>query len=83
MAVVGLLAGFFGRELDFVGVDHDNVVARIDVRREFGLVLAAQTAAISVARRPSTLSLPSTTYQSRLTSGGLAEKVFIIFTNGL
>ena len=44
VAVVGLLAGFFGRELDFVGVDHDDVVARIDVRREFGLVLAAQTA---------------------------------------
>ena len=43
VAVVGLLAGFFGRELDFVGVDHDDVVARIDVRREFGLVLAAQT----------------------------------------
>src|SRR5574337_541338 len=42
-----------------------------------GLCLPRRRRATSAASRPSTLSVPSTTNQSRLTSCGLAEKVFI------
>jgi len=43
VAIVGLLRGFFTRETNLVGVDDDDVITRINVRREFRLVLAAQT----------------------------------------
>ena len=42
VTVVRLLTGLFSRQLELVSVDHDDVVARIDMRRVFGLVLAAQ-----------------------------------------
>ena len=42
VAIVRLLARLFSGELQLVGVDDDDKVARVDVGREFGLVLAAQ-----------------------------------------
>ena len=42
VTVVRLLARLFSRQLELVSIDHDDVVARIDMRRVFGLVLAAQ-----------------------------------------
>ena len=43
MAVVDLVAGLVAGDADLVGVDDDDEVAGIDVRRVNGLVLAAQT----------------------------------------
>ena len=42
VTIVRLLARFFSGENELVGVDHDDKIARVDVRREFGLVLTAQ-----------------------------------------
>ena len=62
---------------DLLGVDHDDVVAGIDVRGELGLCLPRRRRASSVDRRPRVLPVASTTYQSRFTLSGLALNVFI------
>lgn len=46
-----------------------------------GLCLPRSRCATSLATRPRTLSVASITYQSRFTSWGFAEKVFMIFPN--
>src|ERR1700730_12938120 len=46
-----------------------------------GLCLPRRRRAIWLASRPSTWSVPSTTYQSRVMSDGLAEKVFMACSN--
>ena len=40
--VIGLLLQLVARQLDLAGVDHDDMIAAIDVRGEARLVLAAQ-----------------------------------------
>jgi hypothetical protein len=42
MPIIGLLAALVAGQRHLLGVDHDHVVAAVDVRRIHGLVLAAQ-----------------------------------------
>ncbi len=63
---------------DLAGVDDDDVIASVAVRRVSRLVLAAQTrVAPCEARRPRVLPVASTKYQSRRTVCALAKTVLI------
>ena len=70
--VVHLVVELVARDRDLLGVDDDDEVAGVDVRRVLRLALAAQPSAICVASRPRVFPSASTRYQSRVISPGLA-----------
>ena len=43
MTVIGLVFGLVAGDAQFIDVEHHDIIAGVDVRREFRLVLAAQT----------------------------------------
>jgi hypothetical protein len=79
VAVVHLVLSLVAGHAQLLGVDHDDVVAGVDVRGVDGLVLAAQAAR---SRRPGGRALCRRRRRrtsSRWTSCGLAENVFMHF----
>jgi hypothetical protein len=78
VAVVLLVLGLGAGDAKLLHVDDHDVVAGIDVGVNSGLCLPRRRRETSAARRPRTLSVASTTNQSRRTSSGLAEKVFMV-----
>ena len=79
--VINLVLELVAGHSNLLGVDDDDVVPGIDVRRVIrACACRAGAWAISVARRPRVRPLASTRYQSRWTSAGFAEKVLIILS---
>ena len=78
MAVVNLVFGLVAGHAQFFGVDDDDIIAGVDVRREFGLVLAAQPACDFAGDAAENLARRVITNQSRWTSCAFAENVFMM-----
>jgi hypothetical protein len=70
VAVVELGGALVASDSNLLGVDDDDEIAGVDVRRVGRFALAAQ--GVGDLRREPTECLPSTTYQSRWRSVGLA-----------
>jgi hypothetical protein len=79
-AVVQLVAHLLAGDRDLLGVDDDQVVARVHVRGELGLCLPRRRRASSELRRPRVLPAASTTYQSCFTVAGLVLTVMAFMT---
>src|SRR5690606_32540681 len=75
--VVHLVLQLGAGDRNLLRVDHDDVVAGVDVRGVDGLVLAAQAAGELGGEASEGLPSASTRYQSRWTVSFLALKVFM------
>ena len=73
---VDLVGHLFARELHFLGIDYDNIVAAIRVGSVAGLVLnLGESSRICEARRPNTSPFASISTHSLVTVAALAEIV--------
>jgi len=74
---VFLLLPFLAGKDDFFGVEHDDVIAGVDMRGIGRACLPISTIANWLASRPTTLPDPSTTHHFCSTSPGLAMYVLV------